>query len=430
MSKSPVQVLPRALLVLALLLGCAIPGGAVSSSPQPVLTVSEYSAEFEPDGTLAETFLYSVETGDFYTMLYRSFDAPLSSGTADQPYIEFISISPPPDTIPFVKDYRGLVTLPGHPFDASTSGTVQRLALPNEAGIYSPAPFETGPYPVTYSFRLHPPVGYAGDFALVNIMLAGKNHVSYEKVTITLPSQDVKSIHWYPPHLSMTRENDRILISGNLEKDEEMGFELSYLPGTILPVQGFSYTNDPLGAEASDETLRSEEGFTYFLLLLVLVAGFLASSLGSFILKRRRGTTERTTRAAGYLAIAFGVATASLILIMVYTTWFGPVGALGETPLQGGGYFEGNLSRMQIVKIDYLFTGKGPLTSLICQVSGGSVNYCSDTMMSPHPGWGVYSSDTQRHIDLVRNLEMRMRMDNEIQMAIRGSLRQSGFGYS
>ena len=107
-------------------------GGVALSGPA---VVSSYEAHIYPDGRLVEHFTYTFTEGGRYRMLYRSWEVPVSLTTLGRPYVQPVSVTPPSDSVAYVKDQYGYVTIltPGadNPY---IEATIDSLAEYNEAG--------------------------------------------------------------------------------------------------------------------------------------------------------------------------------------------------------------------------------------------------------------------------------------------------------
>jgi uncharacterized membrane protein len=171
--------------------------------------VESYQADLYPDGTLEETFIYEIKESGEYRMLYRIWEAPLSWESLGTPHVEPVSISPPPGTISYTKDFQGEVTLLS---TAQTSYTaaIRSLALRSEAGCYKPEKFGAGEYKIGYVFRLHPLLECDADYCHLNVKLADE-HLPYKQVTIAIHDSNgsVVQLFSHPPWML-----ERIVICG------------------------------------------------------------------------------------------------------------------------------------------------------------------------------------------------------------------------
>jgi len=75
--------------------------------------IDSYSADLYLNGTLEENFVYQTKEPFKYRMLYRDWKVPLSYGIVDNPtiktnpHVELVSVSPPPGTVPYIKNFQG-----------------------------------------------------------------------------------------------------------------------------------------------------------------------------------------------------------------------------------------------------------------------------------------------------------------------------------
>jgi hypothetical protein len=214
------------------------------SSPQPLVT-EDYIANFLWDGTLTEIINYRVASSDKFTMLYRDFNVPLVTKPISNPYIEFIRIDPPDRTIPYLKDDQGTASLLNGFVNTGALSDIQKKAERNEIGIYKEGGFLPGTYPVKYQYRFHPPIEYDQTTAHLNIMLAGDNHLAYNRVKIQVPESSVKEIYFNPPHLKVAKEGAVIIATGEVEEREVLSFEVILDKEILSTLPGFpKYTNN------------------------------------------------------------------------------------------------------------------------------------------------------------------------------------------
>ena len=208
-------------------------GGFGLSGPA---VVSSYEAHIFPDGTLAESFTYTFTEGDQYRMLYRSWEVPVSLQPQGSPYIQPVSVTPPPDSVAYVKDRYGIVTIltPGadNPFIEST---IDSLAEYNEAGCYYAPRFSVGSYDISYEWKLFPPIEYDSSYKHLNLMLASV-HAPYQKVTVVIEDAAyISAVYAHPPSLKVTREGNHYVITGSAAEDELVEVELLMASGSDFP---------------------------------------------------------------------------------------------------------------------------------------------------------------------------------------------------
>jgi WD40 repeat protein len=223
-------------------------GGVESSPSVPISTFDDdYTASYLWDGTLEEKFLYRVTNSDKFTMLYRNFYDPLVIKSISDPHIKFINMNGPDGTISYIKDSSGTVSFPDGVHDADIS-KIESLSQKNEVGIYKAGGFDPGIYPVVYNFKFYPPIEYDQSGVHVNIKLFNQNtHPSYERIKILVPEKSVREIYFRPSHLVVRKNNDMIVATGKLAKNEVLGFEVILEKDTLETLSGFpTYTENVL----------------------------------------------------------------------------------------------------------------------------------------------------------------------------------------
>src|SRR5665647_1007603 len=68
--------------------------------------VDNYTATFYLNGTLVEDFLYRVKAPNSYHMLFRGWDAPITTvAKLSQPYVSVVNIEVPSGSFSYIKDY-------------------------------------------------------------------------------------------------------------------------------------------------------------------------------------------------------------------------------------------------------------------------------------------------------------------------------------
>ena len=102
------------------------------------LVVDQYEAALYGNGTLTEAYTYDVKSSGEYRMLYRSWDVPLTLNGSTVPNVRFVAMEAPEGTIGYIKDYNGVVTIPGTSGTSPARSVIGSLAELNEAGIYNP----------------------------------------------------------------------------------------------------------------------------------------------------------------------------------------------------------------------------------------------------------------------------------------------------
>lgn len=261
------------IVVIAIIIGVIIvvKGPASESFPQqaagsiPITPSAEapeygdYAASFSWDGTLEEKFFYRVTGADKFSMLYRYFDEPLLSGSLPEPHIEFLSLTAPEGTTAYIKDTTGKVSFPNGGDNQNVLQDITSRARTNEAGIYRTGGFAPGTYPVIYQFRFFPPVEYDESAVHLNINLM-ESHPAYQNIRVQVPAESVREIYFSPSHLSVRRNNDMIIATGNLAKDEALGFEVILDRNTLNTIPGFPVSTD----DVTRKTEAAYQGQTPF----------------------------------------------------------------------------------------------------------------------------------------------------------------------
>jgi uncharacterized membrane protein len=213
--------------------------GLASTGDYGDIFVKSYNAELYLNGTFKETFIYEIEESGKYRMLYRVWDAPLSWGRRDEPYVEPVSISPPLGTISYTKDFQGQVKLLATTQTAYTDD-IRSLALKNEAGCYKPEKFEAGEYQIEYVFILHPPLECDADYCHLNLKLADE-HLPYKQLTIAIHDPEGFIVHLFThPPLDVKKEEATWIIMGESPKDTLLEIEMLLKPEIADGMDGFS----------------------------------------------------------------------------------------------------------------------------------------------------------------------------------------------
>jgi hypothetical protein len=231
--------------ILIALPGAAVPNGGSLSSTSNL--VSDYTASFSWDGTLEETYEYHVADSDKYTMLYRTFNAPLETNYVPNPHVEFLGMVAPDGTVAYLKDNEGAVSFPLGISDANSIAIIQSKALKNEVGIYRASGFEPGTYPVVYNFKFYPPIEYDESAVHLNILLSQMS-AAYDHVKIIVPEKSVRKIYFSPSQLTVTKKDNMIIASGSLAENDDLSFEVILEKDTLETLSGFPvYTEDVIG---------------------------------------------------------------------------------------------------------------------------------------------------------------------------------------
>lgn len=78
---------------------------------EPDLVADTYTAVFENDGTLTETYAYDVASPGTYRMLFRTWDDTLAFEEQQTPYVEFIDVKAPADMVAMPSTAGGAMPL-------------------------------------------------------------------------------------------------------------------------------------------------------------------------------------------------------------------------------------------------------------------------------------------------------------------------------
>ncbi len=227
--------------------------------------VDSYRADLYLNGTLYENFVYEIKESGKYRMLYRNWKVPLSYGIPSSstirinPYIELVSIFPPPETFPYIKDFQGGTQT------ISTSNTqytneISSLAERNEAGGYKPDRFDAGKYEISYVFKLHPPLECDKEYCHLNLMLADE-HMPYNKVAIAVhDSEGIISQLFIHSLMDIRKEGDAWIITGNSPKDALLEIEMLLSPTISERIEGFPKQVP----DVKDKTLSANSKYSIF----------------------------------------------------------------------------------------------------------------------------------------------------------------------
>ena len=201
--------------------------------------IDEYKATFYPNGTLVEEYTYEIRVKKF-RMLYRAWAAPLSADSLNQPYIEPLEIGVPPGAIGYYKDYTGRVSV-NEPYKDNQTliNTISSLAYSNEVGSFKPDYYDPGRYTVKYTFDIHPPLEYDDDICHLNLMFASE-HIPYRSVIIVFEdSEYVDTLYPHPPSYKVSKEGDRIVVTGSSGEDELIEVEMLIDLDALEVMEGF-----------------------------------------------------------------------------------------------------------------------------------------------------------------------------------------------
>ncbi len=217
---------------------------AVNSLPfllEGDVAVDEYVATLYANGTLVEDYVYDVKVSGQYRMLYRSWDASMSKGELNRPYVQFLEARQfSEDAVVYMKDFQGSVWIEDR-FKSNPQifGSVSSLASLNEVGVFKPERFPAGRYKIRYVFLIHPPLEYDEDLCHLNLQLANK-HLTYRNVRIIIQEADLSSaIYLRPPALRESRDGSIAVFYGSAAKDEPLEVEILFKKEILSVLNGY-----------------------------------------------------------------------------------------------------------------------------------------------------------------------------------------------
>ena len=205
------------------------------------LVVDEYSVTFHANGTLVEDYTYEVKVSNEYRMLFRTWDAPLSTGQLNRPYVQFVQArASSSEQIVYVKDFQGVVWMEDRfRNDPQIFGLVRSLAGLNEVGVLKPDRFPAGRYKVQYVFLIRPPLEYDGDLCHLNLQLANK-HLTYRNVKLVIEDGDYSVAIYARPPLGEIRDGRRIVFYGSAARDELLEIEFLFRMDILEVLKGYA----------------------------------------------------------------------------------------------------------------------------------------------------------------------------------------------
>ncbi len=248
----------------------------INSFPSPIeedAVVDSYEATFHINGTLVENYTYLIKKSNKYSMLYRVWDAPLSMNKIDKPSIQYISRSNISfsDLVFYLKDYQGMTWVEDQrerAYVIEIEREIHTKAYDNEIGFYKPGNYQAGKYHVSYTFKIRPPIEYDNDVCHLNLKLANE-HITYKKVKITIEGSDhIIKIYPHPPSLSVTRQENKIILQGSIEKNKLLEIEMLLDKDILGILDGFPTEYN----DVSQNTIRVNNLylFEYYLALGLL----------------------------------------------------------------------------------------------------------------------------------------------------------------
>jgi len=194
-------------------------------------SIDTYRATIYPDGLIRETFTYTFTTQK-YRMMYRGWDASVSTTPLYTAHIQPISIEAPANMIPYIKDRYGEVTLPEGGAGSRYISVIEYLAEYNEVGCFDPGYIKPGTYTVSFTSLIYPPPETDTGVVHLNLML-GSVHIPYNSVQITIEDAAyVQAIYAHPPSLTVKKSGNTIVVEGYSGNDELL--ELEFLMNPTL----------------------------------------------------------------------------------------------------------------------------------------------------------------------------------------------------
>ena len=193
------------------------------------VSIDNYNAIIYANGTLREDFTYTF-TNYNYQMMYRDWNAAISTTPTSSAHIQPLSISAPPGTTTYIKDDSGAVTIVGGTNTPDIRGTIGRLAYDDEVGCYNPGHFGPGTQSISYLYQIYPPLETDGTVTHLNLMLASI-HIPYRSVKITLmDSSYIEAVYVHPLDLTVTSSSGSTVITGTSGNDELLEVEILMNP--------------------------------------------------------------------------------------------------------------------------------------------------------------------------------------------------------
>ncbi len=237
-----------------------------SSIIEEDVIIDNYEATFYINGTLNEEFTYDVKTSNKYRMLYRFWDAPLSTKPLAQPSIEFSDATFSADAIFYLKDYQGNTLVNHSDPKGNIVYRIDSLAYKNEVGYYNPDRYQTGKYTIKYIFNIHPPIEYDANICHLNLKLADE-HITYRNVKVTIKDKDyVLRIFQRPLSLEEFEQDNEIIFTGEVAKNELLEIEMLLKKEAMDKINGFPQKFD----DVSGPTIR--ESYFYSIQYYVALA--------------------------------------------------------------------------------------------------------------------------------------------------------------
>ena len=263
------------------------------------LSVDRYQATLSADGKLTETYTYDVGEDNRYTMLYRTWEAPVSTSVLSGNSVQVLDFGTPPGMVGYVKDTTGNFDISGEKTDPSVVNAMKKRAGNNEVGFFKPDGFlEKGTYTFTTVYQLHPPVTYDDQWTSVNLRLAGApyfdcvthgsstscnlagpNHVPYNTVRITIPAAYAERMHVYPLNLKTEKNGDTVEITGSLAGNENLALEF------LLPNEQAGQLRKISGSATPESNLpgATDSAYSWYVIHYTLSSGLKTAGMAGVL---------------------------------------------------------------------------------------------------------------------------------------------------
>jgi uncharacterized membrane protein len=249
--------------------------------------VESYSADLYLNGTLKETFLYTIRESGKYRMLYRNWKTPLSLEPLNEPYVEPVRVLAPKGTIPYIKDdiFGARILAPNGTYYPSPSYELwpigKRIAYisdNNEIGHYIMSPLFLTSLDAGYKSVVHPAILSDDDHSYIRLNLTDA-HLPYRHLAVTVhdPEEDITGL-FTVPGMDVKRDGTDWVISGSSRQDQPLQIYLLLKSEAYLSMQGFVQPSKDVAAQFQrEEASRSwsdllATAYSIVMRLLVLLA--------------------------------------------------------------------------------------------------------------------------------------------------------------
>ncbi|MCJ7732309.1 DUF2207 domain-containing protein, partial [Candidatus Bathyarchaeota archaeon] len=198
--------------------------------------VKDYDARFYANGTLVETFTYTI-TSSGKTFLYRYWDAPLSISAYGSSKILFQDVQVPDGTYWYIRDMYGKIT--SDPMlDPIYDYNLRQKTYSNEVGAFNPDGYMKGDYTVKYVFTVKAPLEYDDEYVHLNLMLA-REHLPYRNLQVSIEDLGfIEAVFPHPPALRKTVDKKMIIYTGSSGLNELLEFEFLMTPEALNSLPG------------------------------------------------------------------------------------------------------------------------------------------------------------------------------------------------